>query len=392
MKIKLSIAIFLLGLLGVLWLSSCRLPFNISLVASSHDSPAVANVNNAISAVLSKDDTGFARAFKPQTFSFPFDHGPHNQFRSEWWYFTGNLKNPKGRRFGYELTFFRFALKPDIQASKSAWRNNQMYMAHLTLTDVEANRFYTDERISRAGNNLAGASNKYYQVWLHDWYAKTTAKVDFPLRLNAKSKDFAIDLQLTSIKGYVLQGDQGLSQKSPKPGNASYYYSYPRLPTEGTIRIAGEQFSVAGASWMDREWSTSALSNEQSGWDWFALQLSDNTELMYYQLRRKDKLPDSNSSGSYILADNSKIALKANDVIIESLGSWTSQHSKVTYPSGWRIAIPSQKIDVEIVPLIKDQELNVSYRYWEGAVNINGTKQGKKISGSGYVELAGYKK
>jgi predicted secreted hydrolase len=391
MKSKWIVAILLLILLGLVWRQSFLYPADTSAVGDSSFSSTRSKNNDSFSAVLSNDDKGFARAFKPQKFSFPSDHGPHNLFRSEWWYFTGNLKNPQGRRFGYELTFFRFALKPNLPESKSAWRTNQMYMAHLTLTDVETNRFYTDERVSRAGNDLAGASNKSYQVWLYDWSAKTEGKVDFPLRLNANSNGFAIDLLLTSSKAYVMQGDQGLSQKSPEPGNASYYYSYPRLETKGAVSVGGKQFSVTGTSWMDREWSTSALSNEQSGWDWFALQLSDNTELMFYQLRRKDGQRDSNSSGSYILADNTKLSLKDHDVIITTLDSWKSRHSAITYPSRWRLSVPNQDLELEVVPLINDQELNVSYRYWEGAVSINGTKNGKLITGQGYVELAGYK-
>ena len=389
MKTKFVIAIVLI-LLVMVWLQVFTFPSESNSLEDSQKNSTPAKNNGSIGAVLSNDVKGFARAYKPQAFSFPNDHGPHNQFRSEWWYFTGNLKNPQGRQFGYELTFFRFALKPDLPESKSAWRSNQMYMAHLTLTDVEANRFYTDERFSRAGNDLAGAFNKSYQVWLYDWSAKTEGEVDFPLRLHANSNDFAVDLLLTSPKGYVLQGNQGLSQKSPEPGNASYYYSYPRLETNGTVSIADKQFSVTGTSWMDREWSTSALSNEQSGWDWFALQLSDNTEIMFYQLRRKDGQHDSNSSGSYITADNAKIALKDHDATITPLDSWKSPHSKISYPSRWRLSVPSQALELEIVPLIKDQELNVSYRYWEGAVKLTGTKQGKPISGQGYVELAGY--
>ncbi len=377
-------------LIIILW-QPFILPSDIKLVADRFFSNTLAKQDDAFSHVLSKDDKGFARALTPKKFSFPTDHGAHNSYRSEWWYFTGNLKNPQGRQFGYELTFFRFALNAEIPESKSAWRSNQMYMAHLTLTDVEKGRFYTDERLSRAGNDLAGASTKKYQVWLYDWSAKTEGKVDFPLRLQAKADDFAIDLLLTSQKGYVLQGDQGLSQKSREPGNASYYYSYPRLETKGVITVAGEQFSVSGASWMDREWSTSALSEEQSGWDWFALQLSDNSELMFYQLRRKDGQPDSNSSGSFILEDNTKISLKEQDVAIKILDSWKSPHSKITYPSRWHLSVPVQNLDIEVVPLLNDQELNVSYRYWEGAVSVKGTKNGKPISGQGYVELAGYK-
>ncbi len=392
MKSKWVVAILFLILLGLVWRQSFLYPTDTRAVVDSHFNSTFAKNNDSFSAELSKEGKGFARAFKPQEFSFPRDHGPHNQFRSEWWYFTGNLNNKQGWRFGYQLTFFRSALKPGLPESKSAWRTNQMYMAHLTLTDVETNRFYTDERFSRAGNDLAGASNNYYQVWLYDWSAKTEGEEDFPLRLHAKSNDFAVDLLLTSSKGLVLQGDQGLSQKSPEPGNASYYYSYPRLETEGTVSVGGKQFSVTGTSWMDREWSTSALSNEQSGWHWFALQLSDNTELMFYQLRRKDGQRDGNSSGAYVRADNTKLSLKDQDVAIKTLNSWKSPHSKITYPSRWHLSVPSQSLELEIVPLIKDQELNVSYRYWEGAVKVTGTKVGRVISGLGYVELVGYKK
>ncbi|MBK8816896.1 MAG: carotenoid 1,2-hydratase [Methylococcaceae bacterium] len=391
MKPKWVVAILLLIVLGMVWRQTVLLPSNSRNVIDSNFRSTLAQNNDSFSVVSTKSYKGFSRAFKPQKFSFPSDHGPHNRFRSEWWYFTGNLNATQGRRFGYELTFFRSALKPDILESKSAWRTNQMYMAHLALTDVETNRFYTDERFSRAGNDLADASDKSYQVWLYDWSAKTEGEEDFPLRLHAKSVDFAIDLLLTSSKGLVLQGDQGLSRKSPEPGNASYYYSYPRLETEGMISVGGKQFSVTGTSWMDREWSTSALSNEQSGWDWFALQLSDNTELMFYQLRRKDGQLDGNSSGSYIKADNTKLPLKGHDVIIKTLDSWESPHSAITYPSRWRLSVPSHYLELEIVPLIKDQELNVSYRYWEGAVKVTGTKQGRVISGFGYVELNGYK-
>ena len=385
------VALLSIILLVIIWWQPFISPADFKLVADSFFSTTLSKKDDAFSNVLSKDDKGFARALKPKEFIFPPDHGPHNPYRSEWWYFTGNLKNPQGRQFGYELTFFRFALKAQMPESKSVWRSNQMYMAHLTLTDVEKDRFYTDERISRAGNDLAGASSKRYHVWLYDWSARTEGEADFPLRLQAKSDGFSIDLLLKSQKSYVLQGDLGLSQKSREPGNASYYYSYPRLETEGAVTVAGNQFSVTGASWMDREWSTSALSDEQSGWDWFALQLSDNTELMFYQLRRKDGQPDSNSSGAFVLADNTKISLKKDDVTIKNLDTWKSPHSKITYPSRWHLAVPVQNLEVEIVPLINDQELNVSYRYWEGAVSVNGTKNGKPVSGQGYVELAGYK-
>jgi predicted secreted hydrolase len=379
-KVVVALAILLLAFLAIFWWQS--LTFSV-------DTPLADD--NSFSKILSQDAGSFVRALKPRKFSFPTDHGAHDQYRTEWWYFTGNLKNPYGRKFGYELTFFRFALKAETPPSKSVWRNNQIYMAHVTLTDVEDNHFYTDERLSRAGNNLAGASNKKYQVWLQDWSASAIDDSGFPLRLQAKSAEFAIDLSLKTRKDLVLQGEQGLSQKSEKLGNASYYYSYSRLMTEGSINIGDNKFSVMGDSWMDREWSTSSLSKEQAGWDWFALQLADNSELMFYQLRRKDGQQDSNSSGSIILADSSKIPLKAQDVEIKVLDTWRSPHSNSIYPSKWHLSIPNQNLEIDVIPLINDQELNVSYRYWEGAVSVNGIKNGKSISGQGYVELTGYK-
>ena len=373
----------------VLWRPS-MFPSDIEPAADQSFSKTAAQKDKSFSDLLSEGDENFARALKPRQFSFPSDHGAHNPYRTEWWYFTGNLENSEGRKFGYELTFFRFALSAKTYASQSVWRNNQLYMAHLTLTDVKENRFYTDERFCRAGNELAGAADNKYHVWLYDWSATAEDKVDFPLRLRAKSDQFAIDLLLNTQKSPVLQGDQGLSRKSAEAGNASYYYSYTRLPTLGTLSIAGINHSVSGNSWMDREWSTSALSKEQSGWDWFALQFSDNSELMFYRLRRKDGQQDSNSAGSLVLEDSTKVALKVQNVTIKVLDTWRSPHSKINYPSRWLLSVPSRKLEVEIVPLINDQELNVSYRYWEGAVSITGTKNGKTISGQGYVELVGY--
>jgi predicted secreted hydrolase len=346
--------------------------------------------DNAFGKVLSEDDDGFDRALQPRKFSFPDDYGPHHRYRTEWWYFTGNLSDLVGRKFGYELTFFRFALSPATAPSASAWRTSQMYMAHLALTDVAAGRFYSDERFSRAGNGLAGARSDRYHVWLYDWSASAEGTADFPLRLQAKSGAFGIDLRLKTQKAAVLQGDRGLSRKSSEPGNASYYYSFTRLATAGTLSVAGEEYSVGGASWMDREWSTSALAAEQAGWDWFALQLSDNSELMFYQFRRKDGQPDSNSSGALFPSDGAQIPLNFRDVTVNVLDTWKSPHSKITYPSRWRLSIPSRNIVLEVVPLINDQELNLGYRYWEGAAAVRGTRDGNPIDGQGYVELTGY--
>jgi predicted secreted hydrolase len=378
-KILLLVVVLLIAALGLLAQFPHRDPAGVEPPKDS-----------AFGNTLTSDDEGFDRAYKPRPFSFPDDFGPHESYRTEWWYFTGNLHTPNGRRFGYELTFFRFALAPHTPASKSAWRTNQLYMAHLALTDAEAGRFIADERFSRAGNDLAGAQRDRYRVWLHDWTADGQKRNGFPIRLKAKSEEFALDLNLQTRKPPVLQGDRGLSQKSAEPGNASYYYSYPRIATDGTLTVNGTHHPVTGESWMDREWSTSALDKEQAGWDWFALRLDGLGELMFYRFRRKDGKPDLNSSGAWFQADRNKISLSHQDVFIDILDTWKSPHSKITYPARWRLSVPSRKLTLEITPLINDQELNLRFRYWEGAVSVRGRLDGKEIEGEGYVELTGY--
>ena len=343
--------------------------------------------------VLSSEDVAkFARVLVPRKFIFPEDHGPHPEYRVEWWYFTGNLQDQDQNDYGYELTFFRFALTPDaLPASNSSWRSKQVYMAHFAVTDTAHKQFYVFEKLSRAAAGLAGAKSDQFHVWLHNWSAQSIDSTIFPIRIKAESENIALDLVLETKKPIVLQGDKGFSAKTSQPGNASYYYSYTRIDTQGKLIINDETIPVTGSSWMDREWSTSALAKDQQGWDWFALQLSDNSEVMFYQFRRKDQTPDLNSSGAFISPDGSKSHLSRNDVVITVSEHWQSPHSKVVYPSKWHLSIPRQKIELDIVPIVDDQELNVSFRYWEGAVKINGSKAGREIRGKGYVELTGYR-
>lgn len=340
--------------------------------------------------LLSAENELFAKVLKPRVFIFPQDHGPHPTYRIEWWYFTGNLQTDIRRKFGYELTFFRFALTPEQNMTPSKWRANQMYMAHFALTDVDNKKFYTDERFSRAGNGLAGATTEKYHVWLYDWKAEAINDSHSSIALYAKSDAFSIALQLDSEKEIALQGVDGFSRKSQKAGNASYYYSYTRMATTGHIQIKQQTFPITGSSWMDREWTSAALSAQQIGWDWFALQLSDHSELMFYRFRRKDGKQDNNNAGALFYADNAKTRLAFSDVDIQVLDYWKSPHSNIRYPSQWHLSIPGQGLELDISPLINDQELNVRYRYWEGAVHITGKKNGQAISGQGYVELTGY--
>lgn len=341
-------------------------------------------------ALRSGNDQGYARALEPRAFSFPQDHGPHPEFRTEWWYYTGNLATAEGRRFGFQLTFFRSALAPEMPERGSAWATRQAWLAHFALSDVDGERFHAFERWSRGAVGLAGVQSAPFRVWVEDWSAEADGGPVFPMRLRATQGEVALDLRLDQGKSPVLQGERGLSRKSSEPGNASYYYSLTRMPTRGTIRVGTETFTVTGASWMDREWSTSSLGAGQIGWDWFALQLSDGTDLMLYQLRQTDGRPDPASSGSVVGSDGASRTVALRDFSLEVLDRWQSPDSGVRYPARWRLRVPSEGLDLTVAPLLADQELDVSFRYWEGAVAIEGTRRGAPVRGHGYVELTGY--
>jgi predicted secreted hydrolase len=337
-----------------------------------------------------EDPGGFARATAPRAFRFPDDHGQHPEFRHEWWYFTGNLREPGGRRFGYQLTFFRFALSPDPPARASRWATNQAYMAHFAITDAQGKRFRHFERTGRGALGLAGATARPFRVWLDDWSAEGKSASTLPIRLRATEAEASLDLVLDTARPIVLQGDRGLSRKSAASGNASYYYSMTRLATRGSVRVDGVSFPVEGNSWLDREWGSSSLEKGQAGWDWFALQLSDGRDLMFYRLRSGDNVTDPFSAGTLVLPDGSVRPLSADDVRIETLGYWKSPETGARYPSRWRMRLPSERLELEVIPLIPDQELRTSVRYWEGAVGIHGTSRGEPVEGDGYVELTGY--
>ncbi|WP_434384324.1 lipocalin-like domain-containing protein [Melittangium boletus] len=333
---------------------------------------------------------GYTRALGPRTFQFPEDHGPHPDFRTEWWYWTGHLATADGHGFGYQFTLFRTALAPGAPQGSSAWSARQIYMGHLTLSDLATGRFHAFERFSRSALGLAGARAEPFRVWLEDWSAEAVGEGTPPLRLTARRGDIALALLLEPGKPPVLQGDQGLSQKGARPGQASYYYSLTRMPTRGQVTVEGRAYDVTGESWMDREWSTSSLGREQVGWDWFSLQLSDGSELMYYQLRHRDGTVDPFTAGTYVPARGEPVHLTREDVRLEVKGTWKSPRSAVEYPARWRLEVPAQGLSLDVVPALADQELPVSVRYWEGAVGLTGTHGGAPVKGQGYVELTGY--
>ncbi len=339
-------------------------------------------------------DDRFARAAGPREFCFPRDHGPHPEFRNEWWYWTGNLESSGGHRYGYQLTIFRSALQPEVAVGRtSAWATRDVYMAHFTLTDVATGRFFAYERISRAAVDLAGARASPFRVWILDWSAEGPILADAaatPMRLRAQNERVAIDFELEQGKAPVLQGDHGLSEKGRQPGNASYYYSLTRMPTAGFVAVGDDRVPVRGESWMDREWSTSALDADQVGWDWVGLQLADGRDLMFFRLRRVDGSSHPMSSGALVERDGTSRRLSAEEVTMEPVGSWTSSRSMTTYPALFRMRVAAVGLDLEIIPLVKDQELDLTFRYWEGAARVQGSASGEPLTGRGYLEMTGY--
>ena len=339
--------------------------------------------------------SGYERADAARSFSFPADHGPHPGTASEWWYVTGNLRTAQGRRFGYEVTFFRVALAPTLPPRRSAWATRQIYMAHLAVTDPEGRRFHAFERFNRAALDMAGAHAAPLRIWLDDWALSARPGADPslptpPLALRAAQGPVALDLELDARKPPVLQGAAGLSRKGPAPGDASYYYSLTRLATRGTLTLDGERFAVNGDSWIDREWGTSTLGPERAGWDWFGVQLADGSELMFCRIRRRDGTPNPFDYGVWVSPDGQAETLDARAVEIYETGRWRSPHSGISYPSGWTLRLPARQLSLHLTPLLPDQELNLAVRYWEGAVEATGELAGRDIQGHGYVELTGY--
>jgi len=336
-------------------------------------------------------EAGFARVTEPREFVFPADHASHPDYRSEWWYFTGNLATATGRHFGFELTFFRFAAAPPSPKpdSASAWRSDQVWMAHLAVTDSAGRRFFARERLSREALDLAGATASPLRIWVKDWQAVGEQNGDeVAFRLEARDTSVGLSLDVGSTLPPVAHGDRGLDRKGAGVGNASYYYSLPRLSAAGSVTVDGDVFPVTGLAWMDREWSTSSLEPGVIGWDWFALHLSDGRSLMVYRLRTASGESSPYSGGSLIGADGRRTALAATDIALTARDHWTSPTTGVRYPTEWRLAIAPAALDLTIAPYLVDQEMNLSVRYWEGAVRA--VAAGSDLTAQGYMELAGY--
>ena len=370
---------------------------------------------SAAQALSGSDTEGFTQALAPREFVFPGDHGAHPGFKTEWWYYTGNLFTEEGRQFGYQFTIFRNQLSPsdadfarinqeepvsmnpeEEGARDSEWSTNQLYLAHFAISDVSKKDHVFDERYSRGTAGLAGASVDPYRIWLEDWEitrVKDSKASDerFQMRIKAEmSNGTALDIVLNPQKPLVLQGEEGYDKKGGEDGNASYYISFTRMQTEGLLKKEGESLAVSGLSWMDHEWSTSALDSGQTGWDWFSIQLSNGYELMYYQIRNVDPDLAPQTTGSLVTPNGQKRDLDQGEVRLEVLEYWASPHTGARYPVQWSLAIPSEELEMDVTTVFDDQEMTVSVQYYEGALQVSGKFRDEAIDGNGYIEMTGY--
>ena len=339
----------------------------------------------------------FSPAKPGYAYVFPRDHGSHEQFQTEWWYFTGHLLGSNGRRFGYELTFFRRGIdSPHAWNNPSSWAIRHLYLAHFALTDENADQFRFAEKISRAGIGKAGAQADVLDVWIDQWHIKAVNPDHQQFHLQAHAEEFSIDLVVESRKPPVMHGANGVSYKGQQPGQTSHYYSLTRLHTTGSVEVGDTSMTVEGVSWMDHEFGSGDLADNLVGWDWFSLQLDNNHEIMAYGLRRADSTFDPASSGTLVFPNGSSKAFSFQDFQISVNRHWSSPVSGAHYPSHWILAIPAEDIELSLSPRMANQELvttqSTRVTYWEGAVDVNGRWKGHDIHGQGYVELTGYAK
>jgi predicted secreted hydrolase len=331
-------------------------------------------------------------------FEFPRDHFSHPDYQTEWWYYTGNLRAVDGHRYGFELTFFRQGAQlaqAAVESEDNIWRPDQLYLAHLALSDLEGHVFYHYERLNRAGPGLAGAALSDARYWNGNWEVTWKDLRSAKQRLAAVGDRFSLQLDLQPVKPPIIQGQDGVSRKGPLPGQASHYISFTRLAAAGRLQQAGAPVEVNGTAWMDHEFFTEPADSNLAGWDWFAIQLKNNEELVLYRLRKKTGQVSPFSSGTYVDSEGRGHFLRAEEFSLIPGKKWQSPHSQAQYPIQWQIHVPSLDLDLAEHTELDDQELwsrgNNSPSYWEGAVTYDGTLRGTPIDGFGYLEMTGYR-
>ena len=326
-------------------------------------------------------------------FEFPRDYFNHEDYQTEWWYYTGNVKSADGHRFGFELTFFRQGVSR--AGSSSPWFVRDLWMAHIALSDINGQRFYCEERLNRAGPGVAGVDAQTGlvqtgRIWNGNWQAHIAEEGE---ELRAATDRFGLALKLVPLKQPVIQGQNGVSQKAEGAGHASHYFSLTRLMTKGSIDLDGRSYKVEGTSWIDHEFFTGAMATNETGWDWLSIQLGDGTELMLYRLRHADGSIDPYSSGNYVDASGKSQFLSAKDfVMTPAANTWTSPATKAAYPVRWHVLIPRLKMELDVTTPLMSQELTGGFgpSYWEGSIDIDGARDHSPLRGVGYLEMTGY--
>ena len=321
-------------------------------------------------------------------FAFPRDYFNHEDYQTEWWYYTGNVEAADGHRFGFELTFFRQGVSR-AENSRS-WFVHDLWMAHIALSDITGRRFYSEERLNRSGPGVAGVDAQTGLVWNGNWQAHIAEREE---ELRGVADKFSLALQLKPVAQPAIQGQDGVSRKAEGAGHASHYFSLPRLLTTGSIALNGKTYQVEGTSWIDHEFFTAPMAANETGWDWLSVQLADGAELMLYRLRQKDGSINPYSAGSYVDGSGKSQFLSAGDfAMTPAAETWTSPATKATYPVHWHVSIPRLNMQLNVTTPLTSQELASKFgtSYWEGAIDVVGTSDQSPLRGVGYLEMTGY--
>jgi predicted secreted hydrolase len=342
-------------------------------------------------AAIARAENPWRLALPGWTYEFPRDHFAHPEFKTEWWYFTGNLRDSDGKRYGYQVTFFRQGIRPIANrgGTTSRFISDELKFAHFAVSDPNSGRFRFVQKTSRGAFGEAGFAQADRIAWIDGWTLKL--QPDGAMQIAARMNDASLALTVKREKPWVIHGENGVSQKAEGKGRASHYYSGTRLKTTGRLTIAGRELTVTGTSWFDQEWASNQLTPAQAGWNWFAVQLADGSELMLYQMRLRDGGLDPNSSGTVVALDGQTRHLRWDEYSLTPTAWWSSSATNARYPIGWRLRVPSLEVEAEISTPLERQELELpSIAYWEGMIDVRGTRAGQPIRGEGYMELTGY--
>lgn len=322
---------------------------------------------------LGHDAEGFTLPAPGPEFTFPEDHGAHPDFRIEWWYLTANLTGEDGATYGAQWTLFRNALAP---ADGAGWATPQIWMGHAGLTTETAH--YSAERYARAGIGTAGVIADPFAAWIDDWEMDGPSLSD--VTVTARGADFAYRLEARATGPFVPQGEGGYSVKSPE-GQASYYYSQPFYEVAGMLNLPSGEVAVTGTAWLDREWSSQPLSEDQTGWDWFALNFPSGEKLMAYRLRHA--AGDDHVVGTWIGADGTPDPLEPGEIDATPLE--TTEVGGGDVPTTWRLQLPARDLDITVAAVNPRAWMETAISYWEGPVTFEGTHEGY-----GYLEMTGH--